>query len=274
MIGTTCVVLLCSTVASAGVAGEESEATPSPAIERLADVAINAVALDLAGTERYGIRMHASSGNGTGEITFKSHLTVRTRRAGGQIKLEDTWEIMGRRFDLAQHCWADANLTLQRCDFAAQRRDARQTAVMQVEGEQAIVTIGERRLEMRYPSGTVTQAALIRLIPLLPRTAGVAYTFPAYLEALDMRVKTPAEGEDYRIVCQGEEAIELEGVQTTCTRFSVITDRSVDFYVDGRSTLRKIVADSGDTEIVRLAPEVVGVQGSGFRNTEQATDSP
>ncbi|MHC5005688.1 MAG: hypothetical protein ACYTJ0_21535 [Planctomycetota bacterium] len=228
------------------------EAHAPSRVTRLADLALRPDTLGSPAVERFGIRMRARSGSGAGTMTVRSRLTLRTRREGNEVVFDDTWEIMGRTFDVSLHCRRDALLSLQRCDLSVQRGDDRQSAAMQVEGRKAIVTAGGRRFEMHYPAGTVTQGALLRLVPQLPREPGAAWTFPAYVESLDMQVRTPAGDDPYRIVCRGRERIKIDGTTLACTRFTVMTDREVDFFVDDASRLRRIVADDGDTWLVRI----------------------
>ena len=219
---------------------------------QLNEFQLNTDKLACQGTQRYGIMMHGRS-PGNGALTFKSQVTMTTYFEDGRFVLADKWEIMGSTYDFEMHCRPNATLSLERGFIEIQRHNKVSSSTMEVSDELATFQ-GDANVEMAYPHGTVSQAALFRIIPQLPRQSGSEFTFNGYTDAIEMRVQTPSDGDAFKVVCKGEVMVDIDGESVTCTQFTVHTDKDVDFFVDRNAQIRKVVADAGDTVMI-LLPE-------------------
>jgi hypothetical protein len=229
--------------------------SPPPGAQALHEIRIDRAALSASDEQTFGILMHARSPQSPGTLTFKSHLTLRTVLRDDAAVLDDEWQIGSRTYRTKRFCRMDGLLSLDRAEVTMVRRGQQQVVSLRIEDGTLLADHEGKKIELPYPAGTVGQSELFRLIPMLPRTPGAAWTFDGYCEAIEMKPRVAPDGERFWIECMGEATIEADGRDVTCTKYTLVTNERVDYYVDDASALRRIVADNGDTVLIATSPE-------------------
>jgi len=104
----------------------------------------------------------------------------------------------------------------------------------------ASVNSNSRSKSVQVPPGAVSDAALLRLVTLLPRRAGVLARFEHLLDASEMLVKPGGT-----IACSGPEGVEIDGKSRETWRFDVTSGDRVflSAWVDGEGRLMKVLWD-------------------------------
>ena len=95
-------------------------------------------------------------------------------------------------------------------------------------------TMGEKTMKMPFPKDILSQSALYRILPLLPRTKGVTVDVPAFTEVPEFR--PPRKEQPYTITCLGKESLDVAGNPVEATKFEIRGGRKMDAWVsvDGR----------------------------------------
>jgi hypothetical protein len=110
------------------------------------------------------------------------------------------------------HCRKDSLLSLTRMIV---QRDAKTFQVDVTDGEFELDFLAKTR-SGKYPTDTVTDAALMRIVTLLPRTPGKVYS-------IGHRTMTPEinilSGEQSEIRCVGPEIVHIREREMACTKF-------------------------------------------------------
>jgi hypothetical protein len=245
------VVMVTALAVLATVAAEEPTIRVAPEAKKLSNVEIEIADLAELGTEVFNIAARAKSSSG--KLTFSSKLTLRTRVKEDHVAFVDTWKIMGRTCQLNMTCETDTILSLRECELDMEARGRTASGKITVANDVATGQVGGRQVTFNYPAGTVNLAAILRLVTVLPDDAGVSYTFPSYSEAIEIRAQQSLPGQTFSITCNGPEKIETENGVTECTKFTLDVRKPIELYVDEDSRLQKVVADAGDTIMIRQA---------------------
>ena len=98
----------------------------------------------------------------------------------------------------------------------------------------------------RWPQGTLTLSALIRLAPLLPQAEGEAFAVPGFAELFAFQPVTP-KGSAFELRREAREAIEIAPRSYACTRWRLDlgdAGRDVRLWIDREGVLRQFVVGS------------------------------
>jgi len=211
--------------------------------------ALSSLKLDLAKIEVQGARMYELVRLGIkGEPDERQGtLECSTRADGDRLVLLDTWTIESRgktrMLELTQTCAKDNSLTPQRLavkgdgDEGPFSIDAKVHAV-----DAAGVRTGIMRFESKdvlgLPSETLTSAALLRLVPLLPREKGSVVSFGFWLEAEEFNLKR-----EHFLECLGPDALRIGERSVACTKFEHRGGgiQAVEIWVDGAGALQRLL---------------------------------
>lgn len=225
---------------------------------RLADVPIDYRSLETQASATYDIALNVGTVGVRGELSFTASTTMTTTVARDHVMMEDEWEIMGRDIALRMKCDRAPLLRLRESTLTISRKDESVTASLAVSDEQCVIDVNGEKSEIPYPGGTLMQAAAFRLVPLLPRGRGVTYTFDHYTESVEIKVQEPDDGKTFSIECHGPEAVSLGSQNIGCTKYVLNVPRPIEFFVDGQSRIRMVVADGGETVMVRRENGLAG----------------
>lgn len=237
-------------LALAGAAAN-AESENAASVINLADLDLDFTHLPTT-PQKYTVRMHGKSFDKGKPFPFDSSMTLQTRYDGASIVFNDTVEFVGRSVTFSFHCEPEATLTIERgqirMDHAARTISA--DVVHNDDDDTLNVTSGAGKTNtVEYPDGTVTEAALFRIIPRLPRTPGHTYAFSAYTPMNEVRPATPEDGGQCTITCRGPSTIEIDRTPVQCTQYVANFEGELTFFVDANDVVRKVFANFGQTEM-------------------------
>jgi hypothetical protein len=213
--------LFCSWLAIVAVSAAEPAASVAP--QPLAQVPLDIYRLRDWGNPSYDIYLAYTDKHRIEDvaITEREMKFVATQKYFTQVKDD---EILMRQYwiepslkrggaVITYHCRKDALLSLARMEV---QRDAKTYAVDVTDGEFDLEFMGKTR-SGKFPANTVTDAALMRLVTLLPREPGKSYAFGHRTATPEINVLS---GENAIIHCHGPETYEQGDVAHACTKFS------------------------------------------------------
>lgn len=226
---------------------------PAPPVDAtpLAEAQIDVVRGLNAGTQEYTIHMRARESGGNGAMNnMEAGFTMSTRLEHGKVVLDDTVKIRGMEMHTVFVCEPDSLLSLREGRLAMTRRGKSQEGTVTRNGTTLTVNDGSPNpQEIEYPAGTLLQSGLLRIVPMLPRTPGAAYTFTTYCENDGIRPRSAPEEQPFRVECLGPRTETVNGKEVVTTGYRVESGRQWACFVDGANRLCLIVADQGDTRM-------------------------
>jgi hypothetical protein len=159
---------------------------------RVEDTAITERELEYMGTHNYSTQVNDDG------VVLRQYWVEPSLKRGGAI--------------VTYHCRKDALLTLARMEVF---RDTKTTLVDVTDNAFELDFMGKTRSGV-FPADTVTDASLLRLVTLLPRTPGKSYT-------VGHRTNTPEinilGGEQNTVHCLGTETVVIREREMECTKF-------------------------------------------------------
>ena len=248
--------------ALAGIAVAGSENATS--VINLADVDIDFTNLPRT-QQTYAVRMRGRSTNQGQPFPFDSTLTLQTWYDGSQLVLNDTLDIVGRKFTFNFVCEPEATLTVShgslRMDHATRSISAN-LVHDDASNSMRVTSDAGTTSAIEFPDDTVTEAALFRIVTRLPRTPGNTYAFSAYCPLSEIRPTTPADASQCTLTCRGERTINIDRKPVVCTEYVANFEGELTFFVDAQNTLRQVVADYAQTEMTLVpTPSNMAVAG-------------
>ena len=112
----------------------------------------------------------------------------------------------------------------------------------------AVVRSADRRDKIQYlPDGTITGAALMHLVTLIPREPGRVFSFAHFLESEELNLK-----KEYRLTVLQTETITCGGRQLSCSKFRLTGGgiNPVYYWVSGDGVLQQVMMD--DRKVMKL----------------------
>jgi hypothetical protein len=201
-----------------------------------------------AGPVTYGIGMIAKASDGKSTMTLNSRMQTRTEVKKDAILLHETLDMMSMIINQHISCSRSPLLTLQTLNMDMKRGGQNQSIKGVFKDGNYVMTMGDNSKSQPFAENTVTFNGLLRIVPLLPRTAGKGYSFSHYSKsALELSSRSPKTGESFILRCKGPAEIEYEGEKLTCVRFELENGRlPVVFFVNDDG-VRQAEADGGQT---------------------------
>lgn len=156
-------------------------------------------------------------------------LSVRTLSRGAQRVLHDAWSRRSPRQSIEMRTIYDDGrlLSPRRIEALVSRAGTTALAVLQVgEADDAMLSVfsapaASPTRVMRYPQGTITFAALLRLVPTLPSEPGRRWTVDHVGEALQLTVTSGSADAPITLSCEGPDAVALADGAVACTRYTL-----------------------------------------------------
>lgn len=189
---------------------------------------------------QYSMRMP-----GKNETKAAGTISLTTELTEEAIILKDNWvlEFNGEAVSLKiiHTCLKDSYLTPIRIESSGEGTDEFQNFVATIEGGKATVSFANGKDGMRrIPEGTITTAAMMRLVTLVPRTPGKAYSYSYSLESEELNLKS-----NYRLIVLQPEAITIGEREVICTKLKLEgkTIRPAFYWISKDNVLQRILLD-------------------------------
>jgi len=187
-------------------------------------------------------------------------LECSTRADGDRLILSDTWTIESRgktrKLEVTQTCAKDNLLTPQRLavngdgDEGPFSIDAR-VHTIEAAGVRTGIVQFESKDVLGLPPETLTSAALLRLLPLLPREKGSLVSFGFWLEAEEINLKS-----GHVLECLGPDVLVIGGRRVACTKFEHRGGgiQADEVWVDEAGVVQRFLIDDRKQGTLRSAP--------------------
>ncbi len=196
----------------------------------------------LSGTNQYnysGIEPGGKTANITGTVTLATEVTPDA------VILRDRHQItfQGKKLSLeiVHTCRKDRFLSPTRVESKGEGDDELGSFVATVADGKAIVRKDNgQETTLELPEGTITMAALMRLVTLVPRTPGSAFSYKYSLESGELNLK-----KDYRLIVLQPETITCAGRPVKCSKYQLSGGgiRPVYYWVNEKSLPTRIASD-------------------------------
>ena len=204
------------------------------------------------GTRHYTYSLRKPGGEGFETL---GTISLATRVTGDSLVLHDVYELKMRgaklRLELTQTCRRDCFLTPVRIESRGEGDDEFGNFVATVADGMATIRPQDRGdRTKRIPPGTITDAAMMRLVTLVPRTPGKTYSYGHSLETSELNLK-----ENYRLTVLEPESIVIAGRAVKCAKFRLAGGgiRPVFYWVGEDGVLQRLMLD--DRKIIELKVE-------------------
>jgi len=191
-------------------------------------IPITSVPLDLYqlkswGTKHYFLSQYRkkfrSLPSGLAVIELELHpvgkLPLETHVDADRVTMRQYWrdpEAKLSRMWIEYQCAFDNILTMEKITTRYQDKIATADTT---EGKYDIEVFGHRRIG-KWPENTMTDAAMLRIVTLLPRIEGTAFTVPNWSRTPQLGVESTNGGP---IRCVGKQTLKVRGKEFTCTKF-------------------------------------------------------
>jgi len=225
-------------VAVAPTAGAQRAAAPPP---------LNAATLDLDGLDDWGrrsyryIRIEPERRRAIGTVALETELS------GRKVTMRDAWSIESDGAMLSWRMKADWDRggLMEPTKVVANGTETDELASYRMQVVAGLATIRDlegARSEMELPEGVVTDAALLRIVTLLPRERGRRWRIDRLLELSELNLKRGGV-----LACVGPESVDMHGEPVQLWRFAYRSgDRlAAQFWVDpDGGALRRFMFDT------------------------------
>lgn len=205
--------------------------------------------LDLGRLKGWGTRVFVYRLKRGGESAVLGTITMRTEVVEDHVTLIDNWRMRWRgrdmKLDLKMDCRRDNLLRPNTIRSAGEGDEEIGTFTVEVGEDKATVTReGGGSEDIEFPADALTDIGLFRIVTLLPRTRGTAYTVEHFMEVSELHLKGPAV-----LAYHGPDEIILHGKPVTLDKFIYVRDgRTVaEAWVDSDHILRQFRLDGRKT---------------------------
>lgn len=206
-------------------------------------------ALNTWGTRQYTYSAREPGGKATRIIGTTTMSTEVTEDA---VILRDSFQITYKgeklSLEMVHTCRKDNFLSPTRIESKGEGSDEVASFVATVADGKATVRFQDGRDATReIPDGTITMAAMMRLVTLVPRTPGKSYCYEYSLESEELNLK-----EKYRLIVLPPETITIGERQVECSKFELTGGgiSPVYYWVTTDGVLQRLVMD--DRKVVEL----------------------
>lgn len=231
------------------LASAQAEEKPSQDTD-WASLNINLPALNAWGTKTY---TYSAREPGEKETNVLGTVSLSTTLRDDAVILEDNFQITyeGEKLSLQMihTCKKDNFLTPTRIESKGEGSDEFSTFVATVANGKATVRAQDGHQSVRdFPKGTITTAAMMRLVTLVPRMPGKTYSYEYSLESGEMNLK-----EKCRLEVLPPETITSGDRQVQCAKFKLTGGgiNPVYYWVTEEGLLQRLMMD--DQKIIELA---------------------
>ncbi len=230
------------------LASGQAEETPSHATD-WASLEINLSSLETWGTKHYSYSVREP---GETEMKTLGSSSITTEITDNLIILRDRHSIRYRgedlRLEMIHTCRKDNFLSPTRIESQGTGSDEVHSFIATVNQGKATVRVkGGREGAFDIPEGTITNAAIFRLVTLVPGTPGRSYSFEYWLESSELNLK-----KKYSLTAMQPESIPVENRQVECSKFELTGGgiRPAYYWVSKEGVLQRLMMD--DRKIVEL----------------------
>lgn len=179
-------------------------------------------------------------------------VTLSTELTDDAVILKDKYQMTYRgervSLEIIHTCGKDNFLSPTRIESKGEGSDEVATFVATVAKGKAMVRARDGRQSVRdLPDGTITMAAMMRLVTLVSRTPGKTYSYEYSLESEEMNLK-----KKYRLEVLPPETITIGDRQVQCSKFK-LTGRGIDpvyYWVTKDGVLQRLMMD--DRKVMEL----------------------
>lgn len=248
--------LVLAALAAAGCSDKKKPAVP------LAEQSIDFAALAAVGEQIYLIGLVSDPKSPEVNPRYNYIMRSSTQLSGDHVIIQDRLTLGGRKYRTALTCQKNALLSLIRSTLTVTENETVvQTANVTITGGFAeLVDSSGKTSSIEYPNGTLTQAALFRLVTQLPREKGGRFSFAYYSDPMNTLVEKSAPDKPFIIECRGPAEARVLDAAVPCTLFVLTgTRREVSLYVDEQNRLRLMETDQGATRMQLVTPEQAAV---------------
>ena len=238
------IVLLLTLVSAIG----QAEDTASQAAD-WASQNLTLSALKTWGTKHYTYTAREPGGKATdilGTVSLSTELT------DDAVILKDKYQMTFRgekvSLEIIHTCVKDNVLSPTRIASKGEGSDEVATFIATVAKGKAMVRTQDGRQSVRdLPDGTITMAAMMRLVTLVSRTPGKIYTYKHSVESEEMNLK-----ENYRLEVLPSETITSSDRQVECSKFKLTGGgiHPVYYWVTKDGVLQRLMMD--DRKVMEL----------------------
>jgi len=188
---------------------------------------------------------YSTGRRGKNETKAVGAITLTTEMTEEAIILKDNLllEFKGEAISLktTHTCLKDSYLTPIRIESSGEGTEEFKSFVATIEGGEAAVSFANGKDGIRsIQEGTITTAAMMRLVTLVPHTPGKAYSFSHSLESEELNLKS-----ECRLIVLQPEAITVGERKVKCTKLKLEGKalRPVFYWVSKDNVLQRVLID-------------------------------
>ena len=205
------------------------------------------------GTKKYSYTAQSPGSReqiGLGTMTYET--TVKKDTVILHDSMDLTWRGQKLKLTITHTCNRNSFLSPNRIESSGEGDDELKTFVAITKNGKAAVKLGDRQTEMDLPDDTVTTAAMMRIVTLVPRKQGTQIRFKNWLESSELNLK-----KDFTLESLGAEAIERGDGKVSCTKFQLTGggNHPAFYWVDSDGILQRALIDHRKVLDLQLAPE-------------------
>jgi hypothetical protein len=221
----------------------------APPDEEWSSLKIKLSALKTWGTKQYTYSAREPGGKVAKII---GTIALSTEVTEDAVLLRDSFQITYRgenlSLEMAHTCRKDNFLSPTRIESKGEGSDEVATFVATVtKGKATVHSQDGGNTTREIPEGTITTAAMMRLVTLVPRTPGKTYSYEHSLESEELNLK-----KKYRLSVLQPEAITIGDSQVECSKFK-LTGGGISpayYWVTKNGVLQRLMMD--DRKVIEL----------------------
>lgn len=201
--------------------------------------------LDLDTLKRWGERKFSFNIERNGMRERLGTVAMNTQFKDQTVTLHDVWKLKWRgndlSLDLKMNCHANNLLRPTKIASVGKGDDEVGSFTVSVNETSGVVEAEDGRVRrIDFPPDTLTDAALFRILTLLPRDEEKTYSIGHFMEISELNLKGPAT-----IQYKGLDEIKLHGDLMSLHKFNYERDGrvSVEVWLDDKDNLRQIRID-------------------------------
>jgi hypothetical protein len=234
--------------------------------EEGSDTRWSSLELTLAPLKTWGTRhyTYAAREPGATEARIVGTVSSAVEMTDEAVILRDSFQMTYRgeklSLEMLHTCRKDNFLSPTRIESNGKGSDAAATFVATVvDGQATVRTKGGRETTREIPDGTITMAAMMRLVTLVPRQPGRSYSYEYSLESEELHLK-----KEYRLSVLQPETITISERQVVCSKFKLTGGgiHPVYYWVTNHGVLQRLVMD--DRKVLELMQD--GKRGNADRH--------
>ena len=227
--------------------------------------------LELDSLKTWGTRHYSFSAREPGRksASLSGSMTLATEVTPHALILRDNFQITykGEKLSLKMvyTCKKDNFLSPKRIESKGEGSDEFGTFEATItSGTATIISEHMRKKSRKIPHGTITTAAMLRLVTLVPRTPGLAFSYQYSLEAEELNLK-----EKYRLLVLQPETITSGNQQVKCSKFKLTGGgiHPVYYWVTEDSVLQRVLID--DRKVMELTEKAEPLKHTELKISDQ-----